>query len=428
YVYQVVPDDWMLLRGKTELTIILLDVYMSNSSARVVWEPFWDEVEIVGYNIYRGTFDGPIVQITPTPVTGTEWMDTGLSNMTEYSYMITAIDEQGFESIPSEVITAWTVDMPMNMGMLVVDETRDMTGTILAPTDEQVDDFYSSVLTGMNYDEYDYTTEGVVTAELLGNYSIVLWHDDDFSEVFIDDNLNALGSYLLGGGNLIISGWKTAGQMDQDFLKQYFPNITPRYNNNSIFLGAYSDGYSDLVIDQTKVPANWSNALRMTYTFPNYLDDALYLGDYTDGEVSDGQAVIIGSENGVTLCGVPLYMFEETEVTNFFNALITEIDSSVENEETIQPIVVESLKAYPNPFNPEVKIVLNSKQNEDVRINVYNIRGQKVRTLFDGASKGQHEIVWNGKDSNGIECASGLYIIKASGKNLNLTKRVMMLK
>jgi flagellar hook assembly protein FlgD len=148
----------------------------------------------------------------------------------------------------------------------------------------------------------------------------------------------------------------------------------------------------------------------------------------TDGEVSDGQAVIIGSENGVTLCGVPLYMFEETEVTNFFNALITEIDSSVENEETIQPIVVESLKAYPNPFNPEVKIVLNSKQNEDVRINVYNIRGQKVRTLFDGASKGQHEIVWNGKDSNGIECASGLYIIKASGKNLNLTKRVMMLK
>ncbi len=427
--YEMDPDEWMMVRGREEHKVEIVDVYAGTNSARVVWAPFWEDVETEGYYIYRATFDGPFVMQTSEPVTGTEWTDTNLSPQTEYSYYVVAVDSQGYESMPSETRVVWTVDMPMDQGMLIVDETRDMNGNVLTPDDAQVDDFYREVFAGMIYDEYDYATEGEISATTLGQYSIVFWHDDDFAELFVEDNLNALGSYLMSGGNLILSGFKTTGQMNQDFLKQYFPNLSPVYTNNAVFESAFSTTYPSLILDQTKIPANWNQSLRMTFSFPNYGDGALYFADYTDGELADGNAVIITTDTGgsLTLSGIPLYMFEVEGVTTFLNSYIESIDEFVDNEDHQQQVVNPELVAYPNPFNPELNVKVEGI-SEEIEVSVYNIKGQKVVTLINERVSGNKTLVWDGRDSNGTNCASGIYMIHAKSNSLNTVKRVMLLK
>jgi hypothetical protein len=79
---------------------------------------------------------------------------------------------------------------------------------------------------------------------------------------------------------------------------------------------------------------------------------------------------------------------------------------------------------YPNPFNPSTKIQFSIAKTGHFTLNVYNILGQKVATLVNGEMNvGLHSVNFNAKN-----LASGLYIYKLSGNNVNLTKKMMLLK
>ncbi|MCL2064747.1 MAG: T9SS type A sorting domain-containing protein [Candidatus Cloacimonetes bacterium] len=68
---------------------------------------------------------------------------------------------------------------------------------------------------------------------------------------------------------------------------------------------------------------------------------------------------------------------------------------------------------YPNPFNPTTTISYNIGQAGNVKLQVFNIRGQVVRTLVDEVQNaGRHSIVWNGDDSNSNNVASGIYFYR----------------
>ena len=86
------------------------------------------------------------------------------------------------------------------------------------------------------------------------------------------------------------------------------------------------------------------------------------------------------------------------------------------------------LTNYPNPFNPETNIQYSLSNTGAVRLDIYNIKGQKVKTLIDGQiSSGNHSIVWNGKSDSGIEVSSGVYFLRlAAGKQLETRKIVLM--
>ena len=68
---------------------------------------------------------------------------------------------------------------------------------------------------------------------------------------------------------------------------------------------------------------------------------------------------------------------------------------------------------YPNPFNPETVIGYSIPLAGPVKLSVYNLLGQKVRTLFQGTQPaGRHQITWNGRDDAGRLAASGIYIYR----------------
>ena len=66
---------------------------------------------------------------------------------------------------------------------------------------------------------------------------------------------------------------------------------------------------------------------------------------------------------------------------------------------------------YPNPFNPETMLAYEVHRAGEVRLTIYNVLGQAVRTLVDGAlqTPGAYTVVWNGMDDAGRPAASGLY-------------------
>jgi len=83
---------------------------------------------------------------------------------------------------------------------------------------------------------------------------------------------------------------------------------------------------------------------------------------------------------------------------------------------------------YPNPFNPTTTISFDVALEGQVCVEVYNIKGQKVRVLADGEyGVGQHSVVWNGDDANGYSVGSGVYFYRmTSGEYNNIRKMILM--
>jgi len=72
-----------------------------------------------------------------------------------------------------------------------------------------------------------------------------------------------------------------------------------------------------------------------------------------------------------------------------------------------------SLHNYPNPFNPQTTIRYVLPSVEKVSLCIYNIKGQKVKTLIqETLPAGKHSVIWDGRDSNGKRVASGVYFYK----------------
>lgn len=90
------------------------------------------------------------------------------------------------------------------------------------------------------------------------------------------------------------------------------------------------------------------------------------------------------------------------------------------------------LQNYPNPFNPVTRIryaIGNSRTPVYTRLEIYNIMGQKVKTLVDGLkAEGSYLVVWDGKDDRGEEVASGIYLYRLRAGDSSEGRRMLLLK
>ena len=100
------------------------------------------------------------------------------------------------------------------------------------------------------------------------------------------------------------------------------------------------------------------------------------------------------------------------------------------NEEELSPSVGNlQLANYPNPFNPSTTISYSVPSNGDVSLNIYNAKGQWINTLVsEHKNKGNYQVVWQGKDSNGNSVASGLYLTRLVSGGKSLSNKMLLLK
>jgi hypothetical protein len=102
---------------------------------------------------------------------------------------------------------------------------------------------------------------------------------------------------------------------------------------------------------------------------------------------------------------------------------------SVEGEDIITPQNDMTLKCYPNPFNPNVTIDLALPGSGETLVDIYNIKGQRIKTLMNAfAGEGKYSFNWNGTDENGTRVASGHYIVHARQGENALSQKITLLK
>jgi hypothetical protein len=84
---------------------------------------------------------------------------------------------------------------------------------------------------------------------------------------------------------------------------------------------------------------------------------------------------------------------------------------------------------YPNPFNPTTDVKFSLNQPTRVRIDVYNIKGEMVKTLVnEELDAAYHTVTWNGDDANGRLVGSGVYFYKMRAGKYTSTKKMILMK
>jgi hypothetical protein len=87
------------------------------------------------------------------------------------------------------------------------------------------------------------------------------------------------------------------------------------------------------------------------------------------------------------------------------------------------------LPNFPNPFNPTTTISFSLPKDGEVKLSIYNIKGQRVATLLnEPLTSGQHKAVWNGKNQDGHAVSSGVYFYRLDTGDKTVTKKMLLLK
>ena len=84
---------------------------------------------------------------------------------------------------------------------------------------------------------------------------------------------------------------------------------------------------------------------------------------------------------------------------------------------------------FPNPFNPMTTIRYEIADTAPVTMVVYNVQGRRVRTLVNEVKNaGRYEIVWDGRDDDGVPVGSGIYMNRVQMGSSSFTKKMILVK
>lgn len=176
--------------------------------------------------------------------------------------------------------------------------------------------------------------------------------------------------------------------------------------------------------------------IKITWRTESETDNARFL-IYRDNEV-------IAWVDGAGTTTVPCdYVYTDTEVVpgmsytymlgdvSFANQLSLHENMAVAvtlNENAVVPLF-ELNANYPNPFNPSTTIPYTLSSGTSVNVSVYDIHGRLVRELVrDMKPAGHHEAVWDGKDNNGNDIQSGVYLSRITAGDHTASKKMLMIK
>lgn len=112
-----------------------------------------------------------------------------------------------------------------------------------------------------------------------------------------------------------------------------------------------------------------------------------------------------------------------------FGRLASTTTGIAAREESVLPAGFELTQNFPNPFNPETKIAFHLSKPAPVELAIFTLTGEKVRTLIaTPLAAGSHAAVWDGKDQQGHNLASGVYLYRLQTGDTQETKRMLLIR
>ena len=136
-----------------------------------------------------------------------------------------------------------------------------------------------------------------------------------------------------------------------------------------------------------------------------------------------GSLLAVGDSVEVTISGMVLSeTFWGTDVIRVFMP-----GHHAEGDTTGRKLRVR--QNYPNPFNPDTKIAFSVAHACDVKVEIFNMLGQRVKTLLDGRLEaGEHIVEWDGRGTSGKSLSAGLYFCRLTAAGMTETRKMVLLR
>jgi hypothetical protein len=419
------------------------------SGIRIDWQPN-TELDLAGYRVYRRINDETVYDSLNTLLlTDTTFTNAPLSGENKYYYSIRAFDNAGNPSPMSE--EAYGRPVTFDQGIIIVDETKNWT-TGNFPTDSAQDAFYQYIMDIYDYTEYDYgdASQRAVLADLVP-YSTVLWHADDFSELFAAASVEDMQAYLDFGGNLWFVGWKPTANIREsqtypatfapgDFVYDYFRISYAELSTSSdSFLGADGwFGYDDLAVDSAKVPiASWGGTMRSieALTSIGQSEDIYTIDMQNNGSPFEDEVCgvrYLGNDYKTVFFGFPLYYMDENEARAVAQTVMSDFGELSVEERPQEDVLISGMllqQNTPNPFVSQTMIRYQIARAGEVSLKIYNSAGQLTKTLVTATQNpGVYSVYWSGQDNQGTQVASGVYFIQLQIADHSIVKKMTLLR
>lgn len=159
----------------------------------------------------------------------------------------------------------------------------------------------------------------------------------------------------------------------------------------------------------------------------NNLSDALNITPISVSATNTSTTQTYSIDDYEVVTGHTYYYWLQSEELGGTSQFFGPVSETLESTETPQFNGVSRIakNAYPNPFKTNTTITVDLKANETGTIAIFNVLGQVVRT-FSVNQQGQHTINWDGRDSKGSSCSSGIYFYRFSTPTTSQTQKLII--
>ena len=198
-------------------------------------------------------------------------------------------------------------------------------------------------------------------------------------------------------------GWTEVGE----WLGYTVENVTPgTYNIN---VSVASNGVAGMFFIQINgVNVSVVNVPASTGGWYNWVDLTIPDVEISGGEQFIRLQIVQGGFN--------------IESIKFESVLSNSNESLISNQFKLE-------KAYPNPFNNEIKIPYKTNSNDIISAKIFNLKGQSVVELYSGKKEaGSHSLTWSGLNNLGQEVPSGTYLLVVDNEQKFYTQKLLLLK
>ncbi len=379
-----------------------LNLEASNQSGYVAltWEEPPYERYLTGYNVYR---DGEVITEDMIPIGTNLYHDANVVVGTEYHYHVVGMydDPEGF-SLPSNtaIIIYYNIGEPMWGDDF--EEHNDFALNLPGWLQHDVDGSNTYTISNV-----DYANAGEAMSYMVFNPSATVPPIQDM---------------LPQSGDKYLTSFAATEGPNDDWI------ITPRFTiGTTSVVSFYAKSYTDeFGLERFRAKMSLGG------TEPEDFEFSLHQGiDYLEAPTEWTLYNFNVSElTGTTVRFAIQCVSDDAFIFMMDNFRIDSTDDGVDNENVENIPQINSLaQNYPNPFNPETSIAFTTKESGNVAIEIYNVRGQKVKTLLNDYRKaGSHSVVWNGKDDNNKAVASGVYFYKMRNGKFSSTKKMILMK
>lgn len=282
-----------------------------------------------------------------------------------------------------------------------IDETRSLTSFNITLYIDLDDISNHGILNPNNVKLYHRSTEGQGSFELIG----LMDYDSDTHQLYYA-GITSFSEFIIAQDNATLpvelSSFLAIPNND---MHSVMLNWVTQSENNLLGYYVYRNTASDL-----------NSALRCSPLIEAVNSSTQHEYSFEDNDLTDAQYYYW------------LASIERDGTRENFGPISVRLEE--ENPETPDLEIQTAFNSiYPNPFNPSTMINFTLNQTSSVNIKIFNVKGVFVREMkLNDLSKGNHQILWDGKDQNQKACTSGVYFIQMEAGQYLKTKKALLIK